>query len=155
MGLEYDGQIKGNWYWGARLSGTHFLYNPTTYDWSGYGKSPYRNTVDQDIYKVDAMFYYRIPITRNTVVLRAGAGFGLGYHDIYKVSFNGKDKVIPYFNTSLNWIIKCRRHLEFVFSPTVAIVPSEFDFSFVQLGGVTDINPWFMNEFFLGIGYRF
>ena len=25
MGMEYDRQLNGNWYWGARLSGTYFL----------------------------------------------------------------------------------------------------------------------------------
>ncbi|MCQ2126305.1 MAG: hypothetical protein MJZ06_02545 [Bacteroidaceae bacterium] len=155
MGLEYDSRIKGNWYWGARLSGTHFLGNPITYEWSGYGENPYRNTVDQNIYKADVMLYYRFPITRHNIMLRAGTGFGMAYHDIIDVSFNGTDKVIPYLNASLNWIIRCGRHLEFVLSPTIAIAPSEFDYSFVQLGGRTDINPWFMNYFYLGIGYRF
>ena len=32
MGLEYDRQLKGNWYWGARLSGTYYLGSPTKYD---------------------------------------------------------------------------------------------------------------------------
>ena len=38
----------------------------------------------------------------------------------------------------------------------IAFCPSEFDYSFVQLGGPTDINPWLTNYFVsLGIGYRF
>ena len=62
----------------------------------------------------------------------------------------------PYLNASLNWIVKCGKHLEFVLSPTIAFCPSEFDYSFVQLGGPTDINPWLTNYFVsLVIGYRF
>ena len=50
-----------------------------------------------------------------------------------------------------------QKHLEFVFSPALVICPSEFDWSFVQLGGDTDINPWLTNFYGLsfGIGYRF
>ena len=95
-------------------------------------------------------------VIKDIVLLRPGAGFGLGYHDIFDDSFAGKDKVIPYLNASLNWIVKCGKHLEFVLSPTIAFCPSEFDYSFVQLGGPTDINPWLTNYFVsLGIGYRF
>lgn len=157
MGLEYDRQLKGNWYWGARVSGTYYLGSPTKYDWDGTGKNPYRNTVDQNIYKADAMIYYRIPIIKDIVKLRAGAGLGLGYHDIFDRNFNGTDKVIPYLNASLNWIIRCGKHLEFALSPALFICPSEFDYSFVQLGGETDINPWVTNYFglSLGVGYRF
>lgn len=156
MGLEYDRQLNGNWYWGARLRGTYYLGSPITYD-AVPGQNPYRNTVDQNIYKADAMMYYRIPIIKDIVKLRAGAGFGLGYHDIFDKDFDGKDKVIPYLNASLNWIVRCGNHLEFALSPMIAICPSEFDWSFVQLGGNTDINPWLTNYFglSLGVGYRF
>ena len=156
LGLEYDRQLKGNWYWGARLSGTYYLGSPMTYD-AVPGQNPYRNTVDQNIYKADAMIYYRIPIIKDIVKLRAGAGLGLGYHDIFDRNFDGTDKVIPYLNASLNWIIRCGKHLEFAFSPALFICPSEFDYSLVQLGGETDINPWITNYFglSLGVGYRF
>lgn len=157
MGLEYNRQFKGNWYWGARISGTYYLGSPTKYDWDGIGKSPYRNTVDQNIYKADAMIYYRIHVIKDIVKLRAGAGIGLGYHDIFDKKYTEKDKVIPYLNASLNWIVRCGNHLEFVFSPALVICPSEFDWSFVQLGGDTDINPWITNFYGLsfGIGYHF
>jgi len=156
MGLEYDRQIKGNWYWGARMTGTYCLGCPISYD-AEPGMNPYRNTIDQIIYKADAMMYYIIPFVKDIVKLRAGAGFGLGYHDIFDKKYDEKDKVIPYLNASLNWIIKCRKHLEFVLSPALFICPSEFDWSFVQLGGDTDINPWLTNFYGLsfGIGYRF
>ena len=103
------------------------------------------------------MIYYRIPVIKDIVKLRAGTGFGLGYHDIFDKDFDGKDKVIPYLNASLNWTVRCGKHLEFAFSPAIIICPSEFDWSFVQLGGNTDINPWLTNLWGLsfGIGYRF
>ena len=156
MGLEYDRQLKGNWCWGARLGGTYYLGNPISYD-AEPGQNPYRNTLDQNIYKADAMIYYRIPVIKDIVKLRAGAGLGLGYHDIFDNKYAEKDKVIPYLNASLNWIVKCGTHLEFVFSPAIIICPSEFDWSFIQLGGNTDINPWLTNFYGLsfGIGYRF
>ena len=156
MGLEYDRQLKGNWCWGARLGGTYYLGNPISYD-AEPGQNPYRNTLDQNIYKADAMIYYRIPIIKDIVKLRAGAGLGLGYHNIFDKKYTEKDKVIPYLNASLNWIVKCGKHLEFVFSPAIIICPSEFDWSFIQLGGNTDINPWLTNYFGLsfGIGYCF
>lgn len=156
MGLEYDRQLKGNWCWGARLGGTYYLGNPISYD-AEPGQNPYRNTLDQNIYKADAMIYYRIPVIKDIVKLRAGAGLGLGYHNIFDKKYTEKDKVIPYLNASLNWIVKCGKHLEFVFSPAIIICPSEFDWSFIQLGGNTDINPWLTNYFGLsfGIGYCF
>ena len=156
MGLEYDRQLKGNWCWGARLGGTYYLGNPISYD-AEPGQNPYRNTLDQNIYKADAMIYYRIPVIKDIVKLRAGAGLGLGYHNIFDKKYTEKDKVIPYMNASLNWIVKCGKHLEFVFSPAIIICPSEFDWSFIQLGGNTDINPWLTNYFGLsfGIGYCF
>lgn len=156
MGLEYDRQLKGNWCWGARLGGTYYLGNPISYD-AEPGQNPYRNTLDQNIYKADAMIYYRIPVRKDIVKLRAGAGLGLGYHNIFDKKYTEKDKVIPYLNASLNWIVKCGKHLEFVFSPAIIICPSEFDWSFIQLGGNTDINPWLTNYFGLsfGIGYCF
>lgn len=103
------------------------------------------------------MIFYRIPVIRDIVKLRAGAGVGVGYHDIFDKDFKGKDKVIPYVNASLHWIIRCGQHLEFVFSPALVLCPAEFDYSFVRLGGETDINPWLTNYFglCLGIGYRF
>jgi hypothetical protein len=156
MGLEYDRQLKGNWCWGARLGGTYYLGNPISYD-AEPGQNPYRNTLDQNIYKADAMIYYRIPVIKDIVKLRAGAGLGLGYHNIFDKKYTERDKVIPYLNASLNWIVKCGKHLEFVFSPAIIICPSEFDWSFIQLGGNTDINPWLTNYFGLsfGIGYCF
>lgn len=156
MGLEYDRQLKGNWCWGARLGGTYYLGNPISYD-ADPGQNPYRNTLDQNIYKADAMIYYRIPVIKDIVKLRAGAGLGLGYHNIFDKKYTEKDKVIPYLNASLNWIVKCGKHLEFVFSPAIIICPSEFEWSFIQLGGNTDINPWLTNFYGLsiGIGYRF
>lgn len=156
MGLEYDRQLKGNWCWGARLGGTYYLGNPISYD-AEPGQNPYRNTLDQNIYKADAMIYYRIPVIKDIVKLRTGAGLGLGYHNIFDKKYTEKDKVIPYLNASLNWIVKCGKHLEFVFSPAIIICPSEFDWSFIQLGGNTDINPWLTNFYGLsfGIGYRF
>jgi len=156
MGLEYDRQLKGNWCWGARFGGTYYLGNPISYD-AEPGQNPYRNTLDQNIYKADAMIYYRIPVIKDIVKLRAGAGLGLGYHNIFDKKYTEKDKVIPYLNASLNWIVKCGKHLEFVFSPAIIICPSEFDWSFIQLGGNTDINPWLTNYFGLsfGIGYCF
>lgn len=156
MGLEYDRQLKGNWCWGARLGGSYYLGNPISYD-ADPGQNPYRNTLDQNIYKADAMIYYRIPVIKDIVKLRAGAGLGLGYHNIFDKKYTEKDKVIPYLNASLNWIVKCGKHLEFVFSPAIIICPSEFDWSFIQLGGNTDINPWLTNYFGLsfGIGYCF
>lgn len=54
VGVEYDRQLRGNWYRGARLSGTYYLGSPVNYDWDGTGNNPYRNTVDQNIYKADA-----------------------------------------------------------------------------------------------------
>ena len=156
MGLEYDRQLKGNWCWGARLGGTYYLGNPISYD-AEPGQNPYRNTLDQNIYKADAMIYYRIPVIKDIVKLRAGAGLGLGYHNIFDKKYTEKDKVIPYLNASLNWIVKCGKHLEFVFSPAIIICPSEFDWSFIQHGRNTDINPWLTNYFGLsfGIGYCF
>lgn len=155
MGWEYDRQFNGNWYWGARVSGTYYLGSPISYD-AEPGQNPYRNTVDQNIYKADAMIYYRIPVIKDIVKLRVGAGLGLGYHDIFDKGFTEKDKVIPYLNASLNWMVRCGKHLEFVFSPALLLCPSEFDYSFVQLGGETDINPWltYLGLSF-GIGYRF
>ena len=63
---------------GPRGCRPHYcLGSPIHYDGDGTGKNPYRNTVDQNIYKADAMIYYRIPVIRDIVKLRAGAGVGV------------------------------------------------------------------------------
>ncbi len=163
-GVEYNQQFKGNWYWGARFGAYLYLGNAWVYDMpapmadpaGNYRyKDPYRNTVKQNIYKADAMLYYRLRVFKDIAQLRAGVGFGVGIHDVTDDSCG--DRIIPYLNASLNWIVRCGKNLELVFSPTIAILPSEFDYSFVQLGGQTDINPWLMNYLglSLGIGYRF
>ena len=53
--VEYSRQLKGNFYWGADFSARWHLGSLMDYDWSGRGPDPYRNTVAQDIYKLDAM----------------------------------------------------------------------------------------------------
>ena len=166
-GLEYNRQLKGNWYWGARFNAYLFQKTPVSYDlpapmsdptgnpYKNLYKDPHRNTVKQNIYKADAMLYYRLRVYEDIVHLRAGAGFGVGIHDVTDDSCG--DRIIPYLNASLNWIVRCGKNLELVFSPTIAILPSEFDYSFVRLGGETNINPWLLNYLglSLGIGYRF
>ena len=64
--VEYSRQLKGNFYWGVDFSARWHLGSLMSYDWSGHGSDPYRNTVAQDIYKLDAMAYYRLPVVKSS-----------------------------------------------------------------------------------------
>ena len=125
------------------MSGTYYLGSPIHYDGDGTGKNPYRNTVDQNIYKADAMIYYRIPVIRDIVKLRAGAGVGVWGIMIFSTSVSrAKTRSFP---MSMRISIG---------SSGAAVI---WNYSFVRLGGGTDVNPWLTNYFgfCLGIGYRF
>lgn len=156
--LEYSRQIKGNFYWGTAFSARWHLGSHTNYDWDGFGPSPYRNTVAQDIYKLDAMAYYRLPVVKSRLFLRFGAGVGAGYHRVADDAENPLegDKVLPYFNVECAWIVRVTRDFELKFSPTLLLVPSEFSVSPGRLGAPTDVTPWLTDVgFSLTLGWRF
>ena len=117
--VEYSRQLKGNFYWGADFSARWHLGSLMDYDWSGRGPDPYRNTVAQDIYKLDAMAYYRLPVVKGRLFLRFGAGIGAGYHrmirDVDGEKDMDKDKVLPYFNVECAWILRVTKGFELKF----------------------------------------
>ena len=126
--VEYSRQLKGNFYWGV------------------------------DIYKLDAMAYYRLPVVKSRLFLRFGAGVGAGYHRILKHVDNDldKDRVLPFFNVECAWILRVTKGFELKFSPTILFVPSEFSVSPVELGAPTDVTPWLTDAgFSLTCGWRF
>ena len=156
--VEYSRQLKGNFYWGVDFSARWHLGSLMSYDWSGHGSDPYRNTVAQDIYKLDAMAYYRLPVVKSRLFLRFGAGVGAGYHRILKHVDNDldKDRVLPFFNVECAWILRVTKGFELKFSPTILFVPSEFSVSPVELGAPTDVTPWLTDAgFSLTCGWRF
>ena len=158
--VEYSRQLKGNFYWGADFSARWHLGSLMDYDWSGRGPDPYRNTVAQDIYKLDAMAYYRLPVVKGRLFLRFGAGIGAGYHrmirDVDGEKDMDKDKVLPYFNVECAWILRVTKGFELKFSPTILLAPSEFSVSPVKLGAPTDVTPWLTDAgFSLTCGWRF
>ena len=156
--VEYSRQLKGNFYWGVDFSARWHLGSLMSYDWSGHGSDPYRNTVAQDIYKLDAMAYYRLPVVKSRLFLRFGAGVGAGYHRILKHVDNDLDKyrVLPFFNVECAWILRVTKGFELKFSPTILFVPSEFSVSPVELGAPTDVTPWLTDAgFSLTCGWRF
>lgn len=155
---EYSRQIRGGLYWGTCFSARLHGYSPTTYDWSGHGPSPYRNTVEQNIYKADGMLFYRFGIISDRLYLRIGAGAGVGYHRIREIDdISGyDDRVLPYINFEAAWILRISRGFEMKFSPTLALVPSEYAFSPGRLGAPTDVTPWLTDAgFSLTFGWRF
>lgn len=155
---EYSRQIRGGLYWGAGLSARLHGFNPTTYDWSGHGPSPYSNTVEQHIYKADGMLFYRFGIISDRLYLRIGAGAGVGYHRIREIDNESgyDDRVLPYFNVEAAWILRISRRFEMKFSPTIILVPSEFSVSPGRLGAPTDLTPWLTDAgFSLTFGWRF
>lgn len=153
--LEYARQIKGNFYWGCDFSANFGLGEFKNYDWSGDGA--YRNTVKQNIYKLDGMAFYRVPVIRSRLFLRLGAGVGLGYHDIKgRDQELLRDKVLPYLNFQAAWILRISRGFEIKCSPTLVFAPSEFAISPVKLGAPTDVVPMMYDAgFMLGFGKRF
>ena len=155
---EYSRQIKGNLYWGASLAARIHASSPTDYDWDGQGLSPYHNTVDQDIYKLDAMVFYRLPVIQSRLYFRVGTGIGAGYHRIRLIDddYRRRNRVLPYFNVEAAWILRIAKGFEMKFSPTIAIAPSEFSVSPVKLGAPTDCVPWLTDPgFSLTLGWRF
>lgn len=158
--VEYSRQLKGNFYWGADFSARWHLGSLMDYDWSGRGPDPYRNTVAQDIYKLDAMAYYQLPVVKGRLFLRFGAGVGAGYHrmirDVDGEKDMDKDKVLPYFNVECAWILRVTKGFELKFSPSILLAPSEFSVSPVKLGAPTDVTPWLTDAgFSLTCGWRF
>lgn len=158
--LEYSRQLKGRFYWGTTFSARWHQGNPVVYDWDGIGCDPYHNTVAQDIFKLDAMAYYRLPVVRSRLFLRFGAGVGVGYHHMTRQADDAKDmdkdKVLPYLNVECAWILRVSKGFELKFSPTILLAPSEFSVSPMQLGAPTDVTPWLMDAgFSLTCGWRF
>lgn len=156
--VEYSRQIKGNFYWGASFAAHLNLGSPISYDWDGRGPDPYRNTVDQNIYKLNAMVYYRAPVIASRLYFRVGAGVGGGYHRIKSVrgQENLGDRILPYFNIEAAWILRVTRGFEIKLSPLIIMVPSEFSFSPVKLGTPTDVTPLLSDVgFSLTMGWRF
>lgn len=154
---EYSRQIKSNLYWGASFAARIHSSSPTTYDWDE-GPNPYRNTVDQNIYKLDAMVFYRLPVIRSRLFFRVGTGIGAGYHRIRSINddYLYRNRVLPYFNVEAAWILRVAKGFEMKFSPTVVLAPSEFSFSPVKLGAPTDCVPWLTDPgFSLTLGWRF
>ncbi len=160
---EYNRQIKGNWFWGASLQRCGGLGRLTTYEveptTDGEGYNPYHNTVYQDIYMASGMAYYRIPIARKWLSLRAGAGIGLGYHHLKDHIDNDSrlsDKVLPYLNAELAWILRVSNRIDLKLAPTLIGVPQSFSFSPVKLGEPTDVCPMIYDAGFnLGLGFKF
>lgn len=157
---EYSRQLKRRFYWGATFSTRWHQGNFVDYNWNGIGCSPYRNTVAQDIFKLDAMAYYRLPVVRSRLFLRFGAGVGVGYHHMTRQADDAKDmdkdKVLPYLNVECAWILRVSKGFELKFSPTILLAPSEFSVSPMKLGAPTDVTPWLMDAgFSLTYGWRF
>lgn len=147
--VEYSRQIKGNFYWGATFA-THLHL--------GDFRSCHDNQVDQDIYKLNAMVYYRAPVIASRLYFRVGAGVGGGYHRIKSVrgQENLGDRILPYFNIEAAWILRVTRGFEIKLSPLIIMVPSEFSFSPVKLGTPTDVTPLLSDVgFSLTMGWRF
>lgn len=156
--LEYSRQIKGNFYWGATFAAGVHEMSAFTYDWDGQGPYPYRNTANQDIYKLSGMGYYRIPVIKSRLYFRLGAGVGVGYHHIRELGdLNDKqDAVLPYFTFEGAWILRVSKSFEMKFSPTIVWVPSEISVSPIQLGAPSDVTPWVSDiGFSLTLGWRF
>lgn len=158
--LEYSRQLKGRFYWGTTFSARWHLGRFYSYDWDGIGRNPYDNSVAQNIYKLDAMAYYRLPVVRSRLFLRFGAGAGVGYHHMTRHADDAKDmdkdKVLPYLNVECAWILRVSKDFELKFSPTILFAPSEFSVSPMKLGAPTDVTPWLMDAgFSLTCGWRF
>ena len=166
--LEYSQQIKGNWFWGVSARGNFNLGKMWHIDIElAPGADPeqaynnaYRNTVNQDIYSVNGMAYYRIPVAKDILFLRPGLGIGLAYHQIVDHYDNSsssikEDKVLPYINAELAWLLKLNR-VYLKFSPTLILCPQTFSFSPIKLGTPTDVLPCNTDAGFnIGIGFNF
>ena len=144
---------------GPRGCRPHYcLGSPIHYDGDGTGKNPYRNTVDQNIYKADAMIYYRIPVIRDIVKLRAGAGVGVWGIMIFSTSVSrAKTRSFP---MSMRVSIGSSGAAVIWNSSSVRPWCYARRSSIIRLSGLeggTDVNPWLTNYFgfCLGIGYRF
>ncbi len=157
--IEYSRQIKNNWFWGVTMQNSFGFGRMLTYDYAGMGPDPYRNTVYQYIYTLSGMAYYRLPIVKSRLYLRPGLGLGMGYHQIKDHINNDsrlKDKVLPYLNAELTWLLRVSKHIDLKFSPTLIGIPQSISFSPVKLGAPTDVCPFNIEAgFSLGVGVRF
>ncbi len=149
--VEYSRHWRGNLYWGALFSMHRHDSHMTDYDISE-GMNPYVNQIEQDIYKLGGRMFYRLPVIRSRLYFRVGAGVSLGWHAIehFYGDRQHHDRMIPYFDFEAAWIWRVCRNVEFKFSPTVALLPSEVAVSPVKLGGGTTVVP-----FITDLGFSF
>lgn len=157
--IEYSSQIKSNWFWGVTLQNNQGIGRLYTYDVAPGSPSPYQNTLYQNIFTLNGMAYYRIPIVKSRLFLRPGVGFGLGYHQMqdHENSKDGiNDKVLPYFNAELSWLLRVSKHVDLKFSPTLLFTPQSFAISPMKLGSPTDVIPYHFDAGLnIGVGVRF
>ncbi len=157
--IEYSRNFSGNWFWGVTLQENLGVGRATVYDWDGTGKSPYRNTVRQNISITSGMLYYRIPVIKSRLFLRPGIGVGLGIHQLHDHEDNSDllvDSVLPYFSAELTWILRLSRSIELKFAPTILGIPQSVSVSPMQLGEPTDVYPLVTEiGISIGLGVRF
>lgn len=155
--LEYSRQILGNLFWGCSLASYGHSSQWATYDCIS-SSDCYRNTVDQDIYKLDGMVFYRLPVIRSRLFFRVGAGAGIGWHCIRSVNdeYIRRNRLLPYLNIECAWILRVAKGFEMKFSPTILILPSELSVSPAKLGASTDAVPMITDlGVSLTLGWRF
>lgn len=157
--IEYNRQIVGNWFWGVAVQSNFNMGRRITYDYAGGGSNPYRNTVRQNIFVLSGMAYYRIAVIKNRLFLRPGLGLGAGYHQITNNVDNSDllhDRVLPYFNAELSWLLRLGQHVYLKFAPALLFAPESFAISPIKLGAPTDVIPFNTDlGVNLGVGIRF
>lgn len=155
--LEYSRQIHGALFWGSSLASYGHSSQWVSYDCIS-SSDCYRNTVDQNIYKLDGMIFYRLSVISSRLFFRVGGGVGLGWHSIRSVNddYVQRNRLLPYLNLEGAWILRVAKGFEMKFSPTILILPSELSVSPAKLGASTDAVPMITDlGVSLTLGWRF
>ena len=157
--VEYNRFVKGRFSWGVAASFREYMGTHTKYDIDSAGPGghdyAYRNTLYMDIPTLMGMIYYEFPVAK-WLSFRSGAGLGVGYHIMRRDdSVTYKDKIAPYLQVRLQWIIRPWERVEICVAPLVlgpsigAIAPWVF-------GPPSDKNILaYFNAIHIQIGYRF
>lgn len=186
------------------ITGTISLFGATNYTGCGIGQigveydrvlpfnlsvsvtgqcAPCPMPTSKDSYSLNEIFYfagvklnYNLPVVKNILYLRIGAGGGVGYHQVIHrvmgMCWNSgcgesepsvepkpkpplKDVVRGHFMFDLHWIVRVNRKVELKFAPLI-ISPSQIIFGSKFNEPYNDTNYIYFNAFgTLGVGVRF
>lgn len=152
--LEYDRMLFHNLSFSALA-----LYAPMKYR---FATDAYTQT--ENFYFVGAKVNYNLPVLRNWIYIRAGLGFGAGYHNITGYSMgwtetetpepSTEDIIKPHIIADVYWVFRATKWLELRFAPLI-LSPSQIVFGSKFNKPYNDKMFFYTSMYALGVCVRF